>query len=325
MDGSLPPHDAEVIQPQLQSQPAVPAGLAAVVSRMPGPVFAIIDGGHFDDVRADLTAVGLSARSLFLGHGERDVERHGPWLVPVKRPEDVGTVLALVGDLPAVVFWSCAEGDVALYGHLRRLNMARIPTWAAAGKDGPEPGNNADQGYETALFRHWDPSVLGALLPVLDEGQFSRILGPAGEVAFFAADYGGTKRVVADPEWPMATAGMLTIRPEQVEALTGRRVEAARRRQASYLRRVAPDHVAHLQDGELVSLAERHREEALALGIRADRETFMWSFMRVTSVGDLSRDAGIARFMAEPRFGPDPETRLRQLYALRTSHLLQAG
>ena len=121
------------------------------------------------------------------------------------------------------------------------------------------------------MFRHWDPRVLGALLPVLDEVQFSRILGPAVEIAFFAMEYGGTQRVVADPDWPLAPAGMLTIRGEQVGALTERRVEASQRRQAAYLRRVAPDHVAHLPDAELLSLAERHRQEALALGIRADQ------------------------------------------------------
>ena len=86
---------------------------------------------------------------------------------------------------------------MSLYGHLRRLNLARIPAWAAAGKAGPEPGVDADRGYEAVLFRHWDPRVLGALLPVLDEGQFARVVGPAAELCFFAADFGGIKRVLA--------------------------------------------------------------------------------------------------------------------------------
>ena len=50
------------------------------------------------------------------------------------------------------------------------------------------------------MFRHWDPSVLGSLLPVLNERQFARIIGPAAEMAFFASEYGGLKRVVADSD-----------------------------------------------------------------------------------------------------------------------------
>ena len=46
------------------------------------------------------------------------------------------------------------------------------------------------------LFRHWNPRVLGALLPVLDEVQLSRILGPAAEITFVAP---GSKRVPAVP------------------------------------------------------------------------------------------------------------------------------
>ncbi len=303
--------------------------LARVVGRTSGPVFAVVDGGHFDDLPGLLSGAGLAARSLFLGHGERESERFGPWFVPLAggsggpgdAAADTVRVLGLVGDVPAVVFWSCAAGDVALYGHLRRLNMARLPAWAAAGKDGPEPGVEADLGWEAVLFRHWDPGVLGALLPVLDEGQFARVLGPAEEVAFHAADYGGGKRVVADPDWPVQPAGMLTIRPDQVQALVERRVDASVRRQADYLRRVAPEHVAHLEDGQLTSLARQHQQEALAFGIRADAETFMWSFMRVTSVGNLAHDEGIVRLMADTRFGVDSEARLRRLFGLRTDYL----
>ena len=39
---------------------------------------------------------------------------------------------------PAAVFWSCPAGEPALWRHLRTLNKANIPTWAAAGKDAPE-------------------------------------------------------------------------------------------------------------------------------------------------------------------------------------------
>ena len=226
--------ETELLSPA--SAPARPAQdrLIPIVARMPPSVFAVVDGGHLDDVASVLGGSGVLARSLFLGEASRDVQRFGPWLVPIAGAADVATVLSIVGDLPAVVFWSCAGGHDALFHHLRRLNMARIPEWAAAGKTGPERGVAADLAHSSVLFRHWDPSVLGALLPVLDAGQFSRILGPAGELAFHASDYGGTRRVVHDPEWPLAPAGLLTITGEQAAALTDRRVAAKRQRIGRY-------------------------------------------------------------------------------------------
>lgn len=229
MSGRGASDDEGVIVPAARAAPS-PGDLVRAVARMPGPVFAVVDGGHFDDLPAALSAAGLASRSLFLGEAGHEAELAGPWFVPIAAEGDVTKVLGVVGDLPAVVFWSCVQGDVALYGHLRRLNMARLPGWAAAGKDGPEPGNGADHAYEAVLFRHWDPSVLGALLPVLDEGQFARVLGPAGEVAFYAEDYGGVRRVVADADWPAQPAGMLTIRSEQVGALVERRTEVFEKR-----------------------------------------------------------------------------------------------
>ncbi len=301
---------ADQVPPASPRPAQTQAGLAGVAGRLPGPVFAVLDGGHFDDLPAALAGVGLGARSLFLGDGGRDEQRFGPWLLAVQRPEDVAAVLALVGDLPAVVFWSCAEGEVALYGHLRKLNRARLPVWAAAGKDGPEPGVDADRGWEAVLFRHWDPSVLGALLPVLDEGQFSRILGPAGEVAFFAEDYGGAKRVVADPEWPIAPAGMLTIRPEQVEALTERRVEASRRRIAAYLRDVAGEGLAGASERDLHEHVLHSEATGKELGLMTEAGQCRWAYMMYATHGEAARKPEITEYIKSSSNTPDSQLEL---------------
>ena len=83
--------------------------------------------------------------------------------------------------------------------------------------------STADAATETVFFRHFDPRVLGALMPVLDAAQFSRMLGPAAEIAFLASDHGGVRRVLADAAFPPAPPGLLTFRRKQIEALNDRR------------------------------------------------------------------------------------------------------
>ena len=295
------------------------ARLAATVARMPPPVFAIVDGGHFDDLPSDLSAAGLMARSLFLGHGARDVERHGPWFVTMRDTGDtgdVGAVLGIVGELPAAVFWSCPDGDVALYGHLRRLNMARIPAWAAAGKIGPEPGS-AGPGYETVLFRHWDPRVLGALMPVLDEEQFGRILGPAGEIAFHTEDHGGIRRVVNEPEWPTAPSGLLTISPDQIGALLERRISARRSRICKYLR----DVTGHALDNASAADVYRHvlHSEATAneLGVVTEAGHCRWAYLMYATQRQVAQKADIKDQIRNSPKGPDVELSALMKEALR--------
>ena len=186
---------------------------------------------------------------------------------------------AITVDLPAVVFWSCPEGDVALYGHLRRLNRVRLPVWAAAGKAGPDPGVAADLGYETVLFRHWDPRVLETLLPVLDEAQFSRIMGPAAEICFVAPDHGGLKRVIADASWPPASPGMMVLRPERVGDVTDRLASARRHRLRLYLRDVTGPALDGLPDravDEHVRYSERTAKE---LGIVTEAGQCRWTYL----------------------------------------------
>ncbi|WP_158004082.1 DUF4123 domain-containing protein, partial [Methylobacterium indicum] len=209
--------------------------------------FAVLDGAQFDDLPAALRQAGLLGRSLFLDQGDAELERAGPWLVTLAQaPDAADHVFRLAGDRPAAVFWCCIAGEAVLYRHLRRINKARIPAWSAAGRSAPSEDD--DGTFEAVLFRHWDPDVLGALMPVLDAGQFARVLGPASEIAYRSEAYGGLKRVPANPGWPVAPTGMLTIRTEQMLALGERRIEACRRSVAAYLRDVA--------DGALDGIAE---------------------------------------------------------------------
>lgn len=215
------------------------AKLRRVLSAFPGQGFAVLDGARFADLPKLCRRERLFARSLFLDHADVEVEKAGPWLVALEQaPDATEKVLALVGEEPAAVYWCCEGGEAVLYRHLRTLKMARIPAWAAKGGTAP-PADGSGQEPIPVMFRHWDPRVLGALLPCLNGAQFARVLGPAGEIAFLAVDHGGVRRVVADAALPTAPTGLLLIRSDQMEALSLRRLDASHRRVAAYLRRFA--------------------------------------------------------------------------------------
>ena len=293
---------------------AAPAALlatfAATARRMPPTLVAVLDGGHFDDLPATLADADLSARSLFLAEAGRDVQRHGPWFLPITRPERLETVLTLVADRPATVLWSCNQSEMVLYDHLRRLNLVRLPRWAAIGKTGPEPGVDIDRGWDTALFRHWDPRVLASVLPVLDEGQFSRILGPARQILFCDLDQGGAKQVVADPAWPIQPRGMLTLRAEQIEALQQRFTAARRDRVATYLREVAAPEVGSLSAADLSHLIVESERTGQGLRLASDQGHARWAYVMLRTRGRALEQPGLREYITDGRLHPDQKVKL---------------
>ena len=316
--------EVDVVRPRdARAAPRTPSTLAFAASGMKPQLFGIMDGGHFDDLPSGLSAAGLSARSLFLGHGNQDVERHGPWLVRMPSSRDVDLALDLIGSLPAIVFWSCPAGDMALFHHLRRLNMVRLPVWAAAGRLGPDPDDPGDRGWRSVLFRHWDPGVLGALLPCLDETQFNRLLGPACEIVFDPLDGHGAKRVVADPGWPVSPAGPLTIRPEQVEALTARRVAESHSRVADYLRDVFPEAMPSYSDQELQTFVRDADTSGRQLGIRTEAGHKRWAYLVMASEGQVARTPGALDFIRHG--GSSPDDQVRQMIAMLAGQMQQRG
>ena len=182
--------------------------------------------------------------------------------------------------------------------------MVKIPVWAADGRDGPSPTTNREH-VTPVLFRHFDPSVLGTLLPCLDTTQFARFLGPAEEVAFVAEDFGGLKRVLADKDAPAAPPGLLRITSAQIDAMTARRVNASHRRIAAYLRDVAPDYTTNISDDDLLYQVQYSGSVGRDLGIKTERAHAQWAFLMVTSKGHVANDLTVTRFICTPGHGPD--------------------
>jgi hypothetical protein len=108
---------------------------------------------------------------------------------------------------------------------------------------------------ETVLFRHWDPNVLGGLLPLLDGPQQARFLGAATGLALDATDLG---RLMAAPRptgLPAAAPGMLQFSEGQLEAFVERRDDDFHRKIMLYLRDAAPEYLGRVP--ELVEIRGR--------------------------------------------------------------------
>ena len=294
---------AESVAP---SPPDALAKLRGIVDAFPAQGYAVLDGGLYDDLSALLCRARLFARSLFLDKADHEVQAAGPWLVRLDQaPEAIDKVFALVGDRPAAVFWNCGAGETVLWRHLRGLNMARIPSWAAnGGREPPDDPVEAER-TEAVMFRHWDPRVLGALLPCLDAAQFSRMLGPATEIAFSTEDHGGARRVVHDPAWPPAPAGLLTIRQEQIDALVSRQVLAMHRRNKQYLLEVAAPYLSGSSAGDLHNHINTSYETGKKLGVESEEGHALWSLLMLLSKGRIMQNGHVCQYISHGLRHPD--------------------
>ena len=282
------------------------AKLRTTIEAFPAAGFAVLDGAQFADLPASLRREGLFARSLFLDHADAEVEKAGPWLVGLDQKSDaLDRIFAFVGDRPAVVYWCCEVSELVLHRHLRTLNIARIPSWAADERPPPaEPAVNEPSASVT--FRHWDPRVLGAFLPVLDAAQFARILGPAREIAFLSPEFGGVRRVVRDAAWPPARPGLLTVDAAQMLALSERRVEARRRSVGDYLRDTADGALDGASEADVRAHVLASEARARELGIVTEAGHCRWAFLMMITRGEIGAHPAVADFI---RYGAHPPDR----------------
>jgi hypothetical protein len=273
-----------------------------VLEQAPKPLFAVLDGALFDDLPGDLTNAGFSPRSLFLDHADVEFERAGPWLLALDDERALDHVHALAIAQPCAVFWSCQEGGEVLWRHLRTLNEALIPL----------QGENLEQvdpqsAFERVLFRHWDPNVLSALMPVLDAGQFARVLGPASHVAIYAPDYGGVRRIPRPDDLPSAPHGPLKILPGQMNALTDAMVHSSRLKIARYLKRNVPDHFQGIDDEFLWGATIASETTADELGIETERGRARWAYVMMLSDGKAAELPQVRGFIRNGSASPDDQ------------------
>lgn len=166
----------------------VVTGLAAGLSQPLGRLHAVVDGAHFGNLPESLQQADLDFRPLY--HGKNSAA--GPHVVHPRNPAEVESILDVVGDLPAAVWWDwpddILEADAAIYQHLRRLGMIEVPADALP-PNRVEPKALALE-YRQILFRHADPRVLTIVLPELSTEQWQQLMGLAYRLIFVDPEAG---------------------------------------------------------------------------------------------------------------------------------------
>jgi len=255
--------------PFMPDPPAMAANLQERFIRMPRPIFAAMDGALFDDLPGDLTRKGVFCRSLFLG-ADRETELNGPWLVSITNDEVEAYLAKLASEQPCAVFWSCPEGERALWHHLRTINEILIPKSASSNPGGADPYNNTSDSIRVT-FRHWDPNVLANTIPALTPIQLSRLFGPAKEIVLNSHDHGGRKSATRTDDLPEPSRGLLKLDELTIQLMERERQEVPARRRMLYLRYVAPDHTRDMSDGGLDEVHQNGRTEDQSVWCRRRR------------------------------------------------------
>lgn len=270
------------------SRPA--QALCEAAARLPGRIFAAVDGAQYGNLPNLLKMIGLEGRSLFLEHADAEIEANSGWLVPLDDDTDLAALLRVSDErCCSLVLWCCPQGEDALHRHLRTLNVVQIPKSAVPGAEQTDPiDDQMDAAFANVLFRHYDPNVLGSLLPLLDEAQFARIFGPATSILFYTEDYGGVRMATAPESTPIVPRRPLRISVEQIEDLEGVRSDASRTRIASYLQEVSPEKTVSLSQGELASFVSQSESSGRELGIRSELALGYWAYLNLGSDGRVS-------------------------------------
>ena len=120
-----------------------------------------------------------------------------------------------------------------------------------------------------------------------------------------AEDLGGVRRLVADESWPPATAGLLTIRSEQMEEFIRRRALLQRERIVNYLRRVAPIETESMTEAVLHDLVLESEQTGAQLGLRSEQAHGRWAYVMVRTGGRALEQPGLRQYITDGRVSPD--------------------
>ncbi|MGO4450589.1 DUF4123 domain-containing protein [Phyllobacterium sp. TAF24] len=283
--------------------------LSVALDRMPRPIFAVLDGAHFDDLEDELGDAGIKSRSLFLKGGDDNIRRDGPWMVALDDNHVRDRIEELALKKPCAVFWSCPDGEQALWQHLRSINKVLVP-------DDQIPGNDGSLGrpvkYEWVLFRHWDPNVLAQVLPALEAAQYTRFVGAAAEVLFAPSNEwrSALMRAGHSRELPRPKIGPLKLTPDVIQVIASRRLEASRARRATYLRQTCKDEVANASEGAIAEHIRISEETGLKLGLESEAAHCRWAFIVCKSNGRVLKSKDAQNYISNG--GDHPDNRVKQ-------------
>jgi Domain of unknown function (DUF4123) len=272
--------------------------LGKVLKPMAGDLYVVADGARHPRLVDGMAARGLVARSLWLEHGEAGVQENGPWMARLETLFAVDDMLNVLGAGCQAVFWQWRYGEMALFRHLRHLNLVEIPL-----EEPPEEGRDVHEGFahETVLFRHWDPEVLAPMLPLFEADQRARFFGVAEGIVFSSIDYGGLTAVSAPLPFrpPDPTRQLLRFSREQMDGIRISREGTSRRRIADYVRQ-------HCGAGFHTAALDQALAEGALVGLRKERSLGLWCWLWTRTDGAVYRDPAFRNALNASEFR-DPD------------------
>lgn len=281
--------------------------IRAALDTKPSSLFAVLDGGHFDNLEEELSKSDIIGRSLFLKGGNADIRRDGPWLVLLRERKVLEQIEEIAQQQPCTVFWSCQAGEHALWRHLRSINQVLAP-------DDRVPQNDGKSGrpviYEKVLFRHWDPNVLAGFLPLFSLEQLARLLGPADGILVNVSESGRFKRALRPAYLPKAPRGPLRIEPEQIETVSQSKIRNMVGRVSEYLRLVAGEQTRGMSNDEISAFSLGSIREAMNLGVTSEGSHCRWAYMKLLSGGRISTSPSVIGAMRADDVDISPNDRV---------------
>jgi hypothetical protein len=242
----------------------------------PRPIFAVLNGAAFDELPSVMAKADISPRSLFIEHDDPRMVRAGPWFAALDE-RHLTSLLRIDGIERATVFWGGLVDETEIFRHLRGLNLVDTPR----PKDAPPDPFAADP--ETVLFRHWDPSVMALVLPVLEPAQRARLFGPMGAIAINVASMGGMREAKRQVDWPEAPRGRLQLSQAQMDRIAEAITERSHQRIAAYLREVAPPQTSVMDKDALLQFVTTTEAIGRGLGLVTERGLGQWIYLMLVS------------------------------------------
>lgn len=249
-----------------------------------GHVFAVLDGARVDGLPEWLAQQGIMRRALYLDLKRAVGNPSGPWLVPC--PDDSVIADIRIGVPPeAAVWWqwpadTMEDARAAIYHHLRGLGMVEIPI--------APPGRTERIGpqVEQVLFRHADPAIMRAVLPLLDPRQRMRLWGSARAIVVDLGPHGGIRRAVVPSDMPPRAPGLLRLTPDQVAALEARQSDLRTAAIVAYMREHAALETSDQTDEELFQMARAADSRAGRLGLSDGPPRLMFAWLAAITGGE---------------------------------------
>lgn len=275
-----------------------PQALHSVLSVLPQSLYAVIDRAKFSPQQAITIEADIHGRSLFLA-GDQST---APFLAELDEAA-LHRLLAVPRIEESCVFWVGDVAEIDVFDYLRRLNLVTIPR--------PEDAEVRLPGSDSVLFRHWDPSVLSIVYPVMEPAQQARLFGQMSRLIYYVADQRRVIQAAPDPSWPAPVTGLLRFSVTQMQAIEAAMATRSHAAIAGYLRETAPGETAGMTEPELRAFVASSEIEGRRWGLvtEAGQGRFAWLMLR--SDGRIVAEDRARHFVLE---GPStPDDNLRQL------------